>query len=271
MNPEENKKTDEAAIQQAADEQSSQSAPNGTEPKDPAVKPEDVASEAKPIVAPQVPSSDGTQPSSSPAPTTPQANEQVSNPPQEQQTALSKVFTQSQVNDLVGKARIEGRESAIKALCDKYGVENSEMLDEIFGNGEKFGELSGQNSSMTKSLAELQSENALLKSHVDPSRFEDVKAILEHNNLEVTPENITLMAESHPEWIGSSVESESDSIKPILTPEMAQKAAQQDARSAAQASSSPVTKVKVMGATPSNSNPESDERKKASQLLGVNL
>jgi hypothetical protein len=46
-------------------------------------------------------------------------------------------------------------------------------------------------------------ENALLKSRIDPARWEDVKLILGGKGLEVNAENIEGMIATHPEWRGA--------------------------------------------------------------------
>lgn len=113
-----------------------------------------------------------------------------------------KMLSQSQVNDLVGKARKEGRESALKELMSRYGVYNESELDDIFGRGQAYDDLDYDYQNQGKSYKDAMAENALLKSHIDESRWEDVKLILGGKGLEVNAENISALLPSHPEWNG---------------------------------------------------------------------
>ena len=51
------------------------------------------------------------------------------------------IFTQSQVNKLAGKAREEGRASALKELFARYGVADENELNGIFGKGQTYDDL----------------------------------------------------------------------------------------------------------------------------------
>lgn len=115
-------------------------------------------------------------------------------------------LTQSQVNELVGKARQDGRqkgyESAKSELLAKYGVKDEAELDAIVSNGKKYDELNGRFEETGKSLAEARSELALSKGGIIPERQDDVKAILTAKGLEITQENIESLLPTHPEWKG---------------------------------------------------------------------
>lgn len=174
-----------------------------------------------------------------------------------------KTFTQSQVNELVGKARIEGRESAMKALYDKYGVEDDESLDEMFGNGEKYDDLNEQFESQSKQYSDLQAENALLKSGIAPEKFDDVKAILAYNQMEFTPESIQAMSQTHPEWFSSA---QAQAPK-MVTPEEAQAMGKPNATPSATPTPSTITKL---GEGPHPVNESEDEEAKAMKLFGLN-
>ena len=113
-----------------------------------------------------------------------------------------KMLTQSQVNELVGRARQEGRMSAIKDMVDRYGVGNESELDDVFGRGQAYDSLNDDFVSTNQKYNEVMAENALLKSHVDMNRWEDIKLILGGKGLEITEENIEALLPSHPEWRG---------------------------------------------------------------------
>lgn len=110
-------------------------------------------------------------------------------------------FTQSQVNELVGKVRQEARESALKQMLERYGVESEDDLNEMFGAGQKYGMLDEDYRGLNSKYSDVMTENALLKSQVVPDRWEDVKAILTAKGLGVTPENIAIEIATHPEWL----------------------------------------------------------------------
>lgn len=121
----------------------------------------------------------------------------------EQQPA-EKMLTQSQVNELVGRARQEGRESALRELYGRYGVSDDAELNDVFGKGQAYYDLDDEYQAQGASMKALMAENALLKSKVDESRWDDIKLILGGKGIDITPENIEAMIPSHPEWRGSA-------------------------------------------------------------------
>lgn len=123
-------------------------------------------------------------------------------PENEEAEPQEKMLTQSQVNELVGRARQEGRMSAIKEMVDRYGVGNESELDDVFGRGQAYDSLNDDFVSTNQKYNEVMAENALLKSHVDMNRWEDIKLILGGKGLEITEENIEALLPSHPEWRG---------------------------------------------------------------------
>lgn len=129
----------------------------------------------------------------------PEAEQQQ--PQQEQpQQPMEKMLTQSQVNELVGRARQEGRESALKELYGRYGVSGDSELNDVFGRGQAYLTLDDDFKAEQSSNKALLAENALLKTKVDESRWEDIKAILGSKNMDITPENIEAEIPTHPEW-----------------------------------------------------------------------
>lgn len=127
----------------------------------------------------------------------PEAEQQ---PQPQQQQPMEKMLTQSQVNELVGRARQEGRESALKELYGRYGVSGDSELNDVFGRGQAYLTLDDDFKAEQSSNKALLAENALLKTKVDESRWEDIKAILGSKNMDITPENIEAEIPTHPEW-----------------------------------------------------------------------
>ena len=142
--------------------------------------------------------------SSSPAPDTPELSNESPEAPATPQP-VEQTFTQSRVNELVGRARQEGRESALKELFNRYGVNSDEEMNEVFGRGQAYDGLNDEYSAVQSSYNDLRTENALLRSEVAPERYEDVKLILGGKGMDVTVENIAMMLPSHPEWKGGTI------------------------------------------------------------------
>lgn len=116
-----------------------------------------------------------------------------------------KMLTQSQVNELVGRARQEGRESAMRELFSRYGVSGDDELNSVFGRGQIYSDLEDEFRAQGDNYRATLAENALLKSRADESRWEDIKLILGGKGLDVTMENIESLIPSHPEWRTSTV------------------------------------------------------------------
>lgn len=136
-----------------------------------------------------------------------------------------RMFTQEQVNELVGKARAEGRERGYKQAKDealqKYGVESDEELDSIFTDGSRFGELRARNADSESRYKDAMAELALVKSGILPSRQSDVRAILSANGMDITEENIASMVATHPEWVKEAIEQtiEQGGAQPAVIPQ----------------------------------------------------
>ena len=75
-----------------------------------------------------------------------------------------RMFTQEEVNSLVGKVRQEARDRAIKEIMEKYGVTNDIELDEVFGRGQAYDVLNDDYNVQIENLRNALMENALLKS-----------------------------------------------------------------------------------------------------------
>ena len=111
-----------------------------------------------------------------------------------------KKFTQAQLNELIGIARQEGRKSALKDMLTRYGVNDENELNDVFGRGQQYDVLSDDYENQSGAYKNVLAENALLKTKVPENRWEDVKLILGGKGLEVTEENIASMLPTHPEW-----------------------------------------------------------------------
>lgn len=132
-------------------------------------------------------------------------------------------FTQEQMNKIAGKAREEGRTSALKDLFSKLGVADENELSEIFGKGQTYDDLNEEYSSQGNSIREIRAENALLRTGILPERWDDVKAILGTKGLEVSKENIEQALSTHPEWRGTETATETTPGMKPFSVEMAEK------------------------------------------------
>ena len=132
----------------------------------------------------------------------PQENPVETEPPVEE--PKEKMFTQSQVNEIVGNRIKEVKERMMKDLLERYGVSTEGEMDDIFGKGQIYADLYDENESGKVSLREANSKIALLESGIDPKRWDDVKAILGTKGREISGENIALELPTHPEWKGGT-------------------------------------------------------------------
>lgn len=199
MNEEEKKRLSESEVvgdesseasSEVANESESQAETDNTQP---------TMSEPEPEAEETAVSEDENGDESVPEPEAEQQQPQEEPQPQQQQP-MEKMLTQSQVNELVGRARQEGRESALKELYGRYGVSGDSELNDVFGRGQAYLTLDDDFKAEQSSNKALLAENALLKTKVDESRWEDIKAILGSKNMDITPENIEAEIPTHPEW-----------------------------------------------------------------------
>ena len=149
-------------------------------------------------------------------------NVETSAPVVEEQTETEpvheeRIFTQSQVNDLVGKTRMETREQTYRAIYGRYGVDDEVGMDELVGNAQRYETVRGEydearkgwettNAARDAELTEVKEHVALLESGIDRARFDDAKAIIKAKGLEITVENIQNELATHPEWKGTKTE-----------------------------------------------------------------
>lgn len=183
------------------------------------------------------------------------SSEEVTN---EEIKPQEKMLTQSQVNELVGRARQEGRESAMKELLERYGVSTDSELNDMFGKGQIYGDLNDEYENQGMLYKSALAENALLKSKISPERWEDVKLILGGKGLDVNFENIESLITTHPEWRGAKE----------LTPEKGEELLHNPAVSGEVEKSSGAVKLTKLGNEPSSEVVESDDEK-ARKLFGL--
>jgi len=137
-------------------------------------------------------------------------------PDTDEQKAVEKLFTQSEVNDIVSRRVNETREKAhndtIAEILEGFGVENLDVLKNLAGDGQRFPALQEEFSKekksaedriseLEKNLGDVSSELALWKSGIDPERYEDCKLILTGKGLEINADNIKSEMATHPEWV----------------------------------------------------------------------
>lgn len=259
MNEEEKKRLSESEVDDANGAETSSEVTN---------EPEAAADNPQPEAAEPAVSEDGNGDESVPEPEAEQQQPQQEPQPQQQQP-MEKMLTQSQVNELVGRARQEGRESALKELYGRYGVSGDSELNDVFGRGQAYLTLDDDFKAEQSSNKALLAENALLKTKVDESRWEDIKAILGSKNMDITPENIEAEIPTHPEWRQTvSVQQQSQ----------VQAQPQQDSPFQAQAQPQPQQQQAVLRKLGSestaknggNGDDEESEKEQAMRLFGFN-
>lgn len=193
----------------------------------------------------------------------PEAEPQQEPQQPQQQQPMEKMLTQSQVNELVGRARQEGRESALKELYGRYGVSGDSELNDVFGRGQAYLTLDDDFKAEQSSNKALLAENALLKTKVDESRWEDIKAILGSKNMDITPENIEAEIPTHPEWrqtvsVQQQAQPQQDSLQPQAQPQPQQQAVLRKLGSESTAKNG------------ENGDDEESEKEQAMKLFGFN-
>lgn len=204
MNEEEKKRLSESEVDDANGAETSSEVANEPEPQAETDNTQPTMSEPEPEAAETAVSEDENGDESVPEPEAEPQQPQEEPQPQQQQP-MEKMLTQSQVNELVGRARQEGRESALKELYGRYGVSGDSELNDVFGRGQAYLTLDDDFKAEQSSNKALLAENALLKTKVDESRWEDIKAILGSKNMDITPENIEAEIPTHPEWRQTAV------------------------------------------------------------------
>lgn len=147
-----------------------------------------------------------------------------------------KTFSQDEVNDIV-RNRLE---KSKKSLYTKYGVEDSDGLDELFGKAQSYGVLTERIEELRNTNASLTEELAFLKNNIDTSRYDDVRAYFKGKGLEFNADTLVTELATHPEWIKPEVKSDT-------------------------------TTIKVMGATQTNTNTEETDAETVGRWFGIKL
>jgi len=122
----------------------------------------------------------------------------------DEQQAVEKMLSQSQVDEIVGRTRIEARDKALKDIYNRFEVSDDNGLDSLFAKSQAYDTLKDETDSiigqMKNELGEVKSKIAMYESNIAPERYEDVKLILKGKGLDITAENILSEIETHPEW-----------------------------------------------------------------------
>lgn len=144
-------------------------------------------------------------------------------------------FSQEQVNNFV-RSRLEKYE---KRLFKRYGVEDRDGLNELFGKAQSYSVMEERYNNQKAENASLKEENAFLKNKINPAKYDDVRAYFKGKELEFNEENLVNELKSHGEWL--SVEE----------------------------ASAPQTTIKAIGTDPQMSIPKKDEKAEAAKLFGL--
>lgn len=152
---------------------------------------------------------------------------------------IERMLTQSQVNELIGNTRKETRDKTrnevMAEIYGRYGVNDDEELNNVFGRGQAYEVLNENYTNQSNQLRQVMAENALLKSGISQSRWEDAKAILTAKNLDITQDNIISELQTHPEWLGNVQTAQSvqaDGMTKPLDPQTAEQLAIKPAKPA---------------------------------------
>ena len=135
----------------------------------------------------------------------------------------AKLFTQEEVNDLMGHVRAETRDRTLKYIYGRYGVEDESGMDDLVGNAQRYDTLKEESDAhahewaekernFTSDFEELKEKLALMESGIDKDRYEDAKFIIKGKGQPLTVESITAELATHPEW-------KSSEEKKVYTPE----------------------------------------------------
>lgn len=191
-------------------------------------------------------------------------------PETDEQKAVEKLFTQTQLNEIVGQRVNETREKThndtIAEILETFGVDSIDALKELAGDGQRFPALKEDLANekktseqriaeLEKSLGDVSSELALWKSGIDPDRYEDAKLILSGKGLDITAENIKNEMLTHPEWEKKEPISPAPEVKPELGLEGEEE---------------PVSKISRLGNMKGGMrSPEEEERNTAMDLFDI--
>lgn len=185
-------------------------------------------------------------------------------------------FTQSQVNDMMGKVRAETRERTLKFIYDRYGVTDESGMDGLAERAQRFDLLKDDYEGYKQEAEKIASDKdlvikgikedlALLQSGIDKERYDDAKYILRGKGLDIDLDNIMAEIETHPEWVHKEQNIENPEIASMVEKMPEQEIPAQD-----------VSKLNIpvaLGNGPadgSNGNPEQvSERDQARRWFGL--
>ena len=196
--------------------------------------------------------------SQNPQPQTTQKSQNPQNTQVQSVEEKEKMLPQSQVNEIVAKARKEGRESAMKEILARYGVTSEDDFNAIYDKGTRYDMLNDEYLGQSKSYKEVIADNALLKSKFDSGKYDSVKAILRGKGLDITPENIDAIFPEFPEW----------HRKVQVTPQYVAEATQTHATQ--ERTPQPTTLRKLGNEVKVNTGEEDSEYNRAMKLYGFN-
>lgn len=152
-------------------------------------------------------------------------NSEPNDEPTEKSSTNEKLFTQEQINEMIQK-RLE---RSHKSFFDRYGVNNLNELDDLFGKVEelksvneekqnlereleelnnKYNELSTQNTELTNThtdltnqFKELSKRHALTSRKIKPDLYSDIEAYFKGKELELNEANLDEELKTHESWI----------------------------------------------------------------------
>lgn len=101
-----------------------------------------------------------------------------------------RVFTQSEVNDLI-KSRMNRFQ---EALLKKYGMSSLDELEGYLQKGIGYDELKAQGDKMNEKYA-------FLKNNVDDNRIDDIRTYFKGKGILMNDEELAKAIETHPEWL----------------------------------------------------------------------
>lgn len=182
---------------------------------------------------------------------------------------MMRTFTQEQVNELVGKARAEGRqkgmEQAMQEFRDKYGLDDDNQIESLMRDGSRYSELGARYADANGQLKDAFAQIALMKTKILPDRESDVKAILGANGLDVTEDNIQSLLATHPEWISAPTQ---NATSPTVPGTEGLAASSLDAKPISQPQAVDGTKTGRLGIEPKPAK-EVSEKEEAMKLFGI--
>ena len=130
------------------------------------------------------------------------------------------LISKDKLNEIVSTRVKETKETALKELYTRYGVNTAEELDDVISKAESYDVVNEDYTKLTESSKtikqqnqELLQENLFIKNKISPERYDDVKAIFKGKGLEFSKEELATQLETHPEWCANVNDSSKSTIK----------------------------------------------------------